>query len=343
LPGSDAPGAREPKERAGPSAAPPVAAGSRDERGQRWSRIPQLRMPRMPPLRIPDVRTTRAGMRVRRIGHAVRGRMPRLPPIRSVISAADLFTLTNGLAGFLAIAVLTRAVVLYEPPFFPGLENVFPGLAPSADDRFLLASILITLGGVCDALDGIVARKFGASRLGGDLDTLSDTITFVAAPAFMVFTYYGEDHAFQALLAAGLVLVMGMLRLARFNANPTEASTTVFQGLPTPWSAVTIALLVLARIPYNFALPIVVILAFLNMSNVAYPKSRGRNVVFALLMAAAALTTVVVILFFPENQPRVLRGSFTFVILAVALLPLFYTRGRRERSAARSASAERPR
>ncbi|HET6405945.1 MAG TPA: CDP-alcohol phosphatidyltransferase family protein [Candidatus Thermoplasmatota archaeon] len=339
MPGSDGPAkrgdAKTPTENA------PSSGGIG---GERWTRLPQLKVPRLPPLRVPrlpDMRTTSAGIRVRRIGHAVRGRIPRLPRIGSVLSAADLFTLTNGLAGFLAIAVLTKAVVLYEPPFFPGLASVFPGLAPSEDDRFLLAAILITLGGICDALDGIVARKFGGSNLGGDLDTLSDTITFVATPAFMVFTYYGEEHTYQALLAAGLVLIMGMLRLARFNANPVEGQTVTFQGLPTPWSAVTIALLILARIPWNFALPIVVILAFLNMSNVSYPKSRGRNVIFALLMAAAAVTTVVVILFFPENQPRVLRGSFTFVILAVALLPLFYSRGRRERRAARAGSAAR--
>lgn len=304
-------------------------------RGPRFTRLPQLKVPKLRVPRLPPLRV-RIHPRVRRFGHAVRGRIPRLPRIRGVISVADLFTLTNGLAGFLAIAVLTRAVVLYEPPFFPGLANVFPGLAPSEDDRFLLAAVLITIGGICDALDGIVARKFGSSRLGGDLDTLSDTITFVMTPAFMIFTYYGQVHEFQALLAAGLVLVMGMLRLARFNANPHEGSTTTFQGLPTPWSAVTIALLVVARIPYELAMPIVVILAFLNMSTVAYPKSRGRAVVFALLMAAAALATVAVILFFPENQPRVLRGSFTFVILAVALLPLFYSRGRRERRAARA-------
>jgi CDP-diacylglycerol--serine O-phosphatidyltransferase len=249
-----------------------------------------------------------------------------------VISAADLFTLTNGVMGFLAIAVLTKTVVLYEPPFFPGLDKVFPGLAPNGeDDRFLLAAVLITLGGICDALDGIVARKFGSSLLGGDLDTLSDTVTFVLTPAFMVFTYYGEARPFPALLAAGLVFIMGMLRLARFNSNPTEGQTTTFQGLPTPWSAITITLLVVARIPYTFALPIVVVLAFLNMSSVAYPKSRGRAVVFALLMATAALVTVIVILFFPDDQPRVLRGSFTFVILAVALLPFFYARGRVKR------------
>lgn len=280
------------------------------------------RLPRLPEMRVP------IHPRVRRIGHAVRGRIPRLPQIRSVISAADLFTLTNGLSGFLAMAVVTNTVRLYEPPFFPGLDRVFPGLAPGGqDDRFILAAVLITIGLICDALDGIVARKWGGSRLGGDLDTLSDTITFVVTPATMVFVFYGAERPFPALLAAGLVLVMGMLRLARFNSNPAEGETTTFQGLPTPFSAITIVLVILAQISAQFALPLVAVLAFLNMSNVAYPKSRGRrNVALALMMAAAAVTTVAVILFFPDNQPRVLRGSFTFVILAVALLPFFYSK-----------------
>lgn len=263
--------------------------------------------------------------RARAFGRALRGRIPRLPRIRGVISAADLLTLTNGLMGFLAIAAVTGAADFFEPPYFGGLDSVFPGLQ---DDRYLLAAVFITFGLVCDALDGIVARKFGGSKLGGDLDTLSDTVTFVVTPAFMVFTYYGSDarYEFQSLLAAALVLMMGMLRLARFNANPTEGATTTFQGLPTPWCAITIALLILARIPVTYALPVVVVLAFLMMSNVAYPKSRGRAVVLAMLMAAAALATVGVILFFPAGQPGVLRGAFTLVMLAVALLPFFLAR-----------------
>jgi CDP-diacylglycerol--serine O-phosphatidyltransferase len=267
-----------------------------------------------------------------RLGHAIRGRIPRLPRIRSVISAADVLTLTNGLMGFLAIAVVTGVVKLYEAPFLPGLDNVFPGLK---DDRFLLASVLITIGLVCDALDGIVARKFGGSRLGGDLDTLSDTITFVVTPAFLVFAKYGTERPFAALLASGLVLIMGMLRLARFNSNPVESSTTTFQGLPTPWCAIAIALLVLAGVPVNFALLLVTALAFLMMSNVSYPKSRGKATLLAILMVGVALVTMGVILFFPDNQPRVLLGSFTFVMMGVALLPFFYARARRRRRAQR--------
>lgn len=287
-------------------------------------------MRRFSAARVPLPRIARVqGQRLRR---AIRGRMPRLPRIRSIISAADLFTLGNGIAGFLAIAVVTDTVRLYEKPFFPGLTSLFPGLAPGGtDDRFLLATVLITLGLICDALDGIVARKFGSSRLGADLDTLSDTITFVVTPAFMVFTFYGADRPYPSLVAAGLVLIMGMLRLARFNANPTESSTTTFQGLPTPWCAIAIALLINARIPAQYALPVVTLLAFLMMSNVAYPKSRGRATLLAILMAGAALVTIGVILFFPDDQPRILRGSFAFVMLALAVLPFFLARrnGRR--------------
>lgn len=282
----------------------------------------ERRLPRLPQLKV------RVHPRYTRFGRAIRGRIPRLPRIRSVISPADVLTLGNGMAGFLAIAVLTGTVKLYEKPFFPNLDQTFPGLG---DDRFLLASILIAIGLVFDALDGIVARKFGGSRLGGDLDTLSDTITFVVTPAFMVFTKYGVDHPYQALLGSGLVLIMGMLRLARFNSNPTEGSTTTFQGLPTPWCAITIALLIMAGVTYTYALPIVVVLAFLMMSNVAYPKSRGKATALAIVMVLVALVTIGVILFFPEGQPGVLRGAFTLVMLAVATLPFFLARSRKLR------------
>lgn len=266
--------------------------------------------------------------RVRSFGRQIRGRIPTLPRINGWISAADVLTLTNGIMGFLAIAVVTGTVKLYEPPFFPGSEGFLPQLA---DDRFLLASVLIVLGMAADALDGIVARKFGGSRFGADLDTLSDAITFVVAPAFMVFTYYGTERPFGALLAAGLVVIMGVLRLARFNANPTEKDTHTFQGLPTPWCAVALALLILAGITAQFALPIVVILALLMMSNVAYPKSRGKATLLAILMVAVGLTLVTFILLFPEDQPRIVRGTFTMVMLAVALLPFLLARRRKRR------------
>ncbi len=280
-----------------------------------------MAMPKLPPLRVP------VHPRVTRFGRAVRGRLPPMRRIQGFITAADVLTIANGLMGFLAIAVVTGAVKLYEPPFFPGLPDVFPHLA---DDRWLLASVLLAFGMTADALDGIVARKFGSSRFGADLDTLSDAVSFVIAPAMMVFTYFGQERPFGALLAAGLVVIMGNLRLARFNANPLEKDTTTFQGLPTPWCTMAIVLLILTRISATFALPIVVVLALLMMSNVAYPKSRGRTTQLAILMVLVGLTLVTFIILFPETQSRLVRGTFTMVMLAVALLPFLLARKRRK-------------
>jgi len=281
----------------------------------------------MPRLRVPHVSATR----VRRFGRDMRGRLPRLPRVRGIIGPADLLTLTNGLMGFLVIAVVTGVANLYEPPFFTGLAKTFPGLA--GDDKFLLAAILLVIAAISDAMDGIVARKFGGSNLGADLDTISDTISFVVAPAVMIYVRYGggEDLPFRALLVAALFMVMGMLRLARFNANPTESNTVTFEGLPTPWAAAIVTLIILVNVRAIFALPTIAVLAFLMMSSVAYPKSRGKVVYVALAMAVAMVATIVVILFFPDDQPRVLRGTLTFALLAVAILPLMLARSGRTR------------
>ncbi|HWG91180.1 MAG TPA: CDP-alcohol phosphatidyltransferase family protein, partial [Candidatus Thermoplasmatota archaeon] len=267
------------------------------------------------PTKVPNVRLPQRLLR----------RRLRLKRFRSIISPADLFTLTNAFSGFLAIAVLSGQSRFYDSPVFP---QVFPGLT----DPFLVASALIGVGLVCDALDGMVARKFGGSQLGGDLDTLADAITFVAAPALMVVTYYGNNRGTlemfpaQALLAAGLVLVMGILRLARFNANPTESETKTFQGLPTPWCAISVVLLVLTGTDAIWALPAIAILAFLMMSSVAYPKSKGRMVPLALAVVGVGVFVIATILFFPATQGRVLRGALILVTLLIALGPFLLSR-----------------
>lgn len=82
-----------------------------------------------------------------------------------------------------------------------------------------------------DFLDGFAARLLKAySPIGGDLDSLSDMVSFGVAPsmaAYMMLAPLG-DWAFVAfLLAAG-----SALRLAKFNVDTRQ--TTEFRGLPTP-------------------------------------------------------------------------------------------------------------
>ncbi len=248
-----------------------------------------------------------------------------MPRIKSFLSPADVLTLTNALSGFLAIATLSVETGIFDRGDF--------------QTELLFATALIGVGLLCDALDGIVARKFGSSALGGDLDTLADAVTFVVAPALVVVLTFGTTHAelanaplaLPAILAGALVLVFGILRLARFNVNPMEAETTTFQGLPTPWAAVAVLLianLVDLRDPIQVrgALAVVTILAFLMISNVAYPKSRGKAAYLSMAMVAAGALVVLTILFLPNLTYPVLRAAAVVVALSIAVSPLFITR-----------------
>ncbi len=278
---------------------------------------------------------------VRRNARAIQGailRRIRIRRLRSVISPADVLTLGNAFSGFMAIAILTDVVQLYDRPLIPGIDTREPGR-----DRFFVATLLMGIGLVCDALDGIVARKFGGSRLGGDLDTLADATTFVVTPALMLLSAY-KHAAFPAFLSASLILLMGLLRLARFNSNPTETETKTFQGLPTPWMAITVALMVLASefsaqaIPDSFALPFAAVLAFLMMSNVAYPKSKGRTRYVTYLMVASAVVIIAILVFFPARQPNVVRVLFTLVALTIAIAPLLLAHRARQKRKAEAAA-----
>lgn len=254
----------------------------------------------------------------------------KLPRIRSVISPADLFTLTNALMGFLAIVTLASD---------PAIE------AFGKYDDVLFAAVLIGIGMLADALDGIVARKWGSSSLGGDLDTLADATTFVIAPAFLVVHVYGRaaDAGFfadqigfptRAVLVAGLVVLMGLLRLARFNANPVEGENTTFQGLPTPGCAAGVVVIVLAGVPTQWALAAIALLALLMMSNVAYPKSRGSIVKVALTMVAAGAFIIGGILLIPERSGFFIMLAFVLAGFVIAVSP-FLLRIRQAREARR--------
>ena len=105
---------------------------------------------------------------------------------------------------------------------------------------------------VCDVLDGYVAR-LGArrqSRLGADLDSLADVISFGVAPAVLGYTL-GLRGGWDMVCLTYFV-VCGVSRLARFNvtsADLADAATgkvKYFEGTPIPTSILIVALLAIA-------------------------------------------------------------------------------------------------
>jgi CDP-diacylglycerol--serine O-phosphatidyltransferase len=239
-----------------------------------------------------------------------------------------------------------RAVVVLPNGFT--LANLFFGIfaivAASRGD-FGKAGVYVFLGGVCDALDGRVARMTGSgSRFGEELDSLVDAISFGLAPAmivyFAVLNKEGWDWVYAFIFAACAVT-----RLARFNVTQAGASKTHFIGLPSPAAGMTLATYyafsqtklynevlllggtkVLADYPWHVMMRILmVVLAFLMISPVPYPAVpkvnfrtvRGTIGALILLGAMAGLIFLPREFFFPVLLAYVLFGLAMWLVLIV--------------------------
>ncbi len=142
-------------------------------------------------------------------------------------AAADLLTIGNAVCGTISIFLCLDYVA-------------------TSERRFLWSAfVLIPAALVCDVLDGYVARLNHArqSRLGADLDSLADVISFDVAPAILGFTL-GLRGGWDMLLLTYFV-VCGVSRLARFNvtaealADADTGKVKHFEGAPVPTSSST--------------------------------------------------------------------------------------------------------
>ena len=101
---------------------------------------------------------------------------------------------------------------------------------PLAFGRVLLSTgffmVVIAVG--TDTLDGYVARKTGTvNKIGVELDSLSDCLTFAIVPAILTFQAFRTNTYFDFVLGAGCICFAlgGLLRLARFNISEDEGYT----------------------------------------------------------------------------------------------------------------------
>ena len=106
------------------------------------------------------------------------------------------------------------------------------------DGKFAIAIIAILFAGLMDSLDGRIARLIkGTSRMGKELDSLGDVISFGVAPAIIMYFWnlqYLDKFGWFVCLT---YVVCVALRLARFNVNSEEESSwkdNFFEGMPSP-------------------------------------------------------------------------------------------------------------
>jgi len=216
---------------------------------------------------------------------------------RSVIP--NLFTATNMFCGFLSII-------------------------EAGNGNYNYAAWLIVVAALFDALDGLVARLTNSSsELGVELDSLSDIISFGAAPSILLYSTYFYQYNTIGIILSSLPLIAGGFRLARFNIQLVGFEKSFFLGLPIPTSALTITTFVLAfydngfTTPYSDAvIPLVAILSYLMVGNIRYetlPKISLKGIMEKPFHFAYLLAVVILVLILYK------KGMFYGLILMIVI------------------------
>jgi CDP-diacylglycerol--serine O-phosphatidyltransferase len=145
------------------------------------------------------------------------------------------------------------------------------------------------------------------SQFGVEIDSLSDVVSFGAAPAFLVYQFALGSLGGIGIFLSSLLMIFAGLRLARFNVQLVGFDKDHFVGLPVPASAITVA---------SFVLNV--------MNNVEGFVGRGTDILPWLSVVLAVLMVSKVPY---DTLPRVSRRAirkepwkFIFAVLAILVV-----------------------
>jgi len=119
------------------------------------------------------------------------------------------------------------------------------GIVFAFEDNLIFAAYALFLAAIFDFFDGFASRVLQSfSRIGKELDSLADMISFGFLPSVIVFELFLKspqipDVSTYLKFSAFLIAVFSALRLAKFNTDTRQAE--IFIGLPTPANAILIA------------------------------------------------------------------------------------------------------
>ena len=132
-----------------------------------------------------------------------------------------------------------RGIYLLPNLFTTGaLFAGFYSIVMAMNARFEQSAVGIFVAMVLDGLDGRIARLTRTqSAFGAEYDSLSDMVSFGAAPALVMYVWALQPLGRLGWIAAFVYCAGAALRLARFNTNMDVVDKRFFQGLPSPAAA----------------------------------------------------------------------------------------------------------
>lgn len=206
------------------------------------------------------------------------------------------------------LPVRPRRKGIYVLPNLFTLAALFGGfyaVVMAMNGRFEQAALGVFCAMVLDSLDGRVARMTNTqSTFGEQMDSLSDMVSFGAAPALIMYEWALRGLGKLGWVAAFVYCSCAALRLARFNTNLGVVDKRYFQGLPSPAAAALVMGFVWV------------------MDNLGYPGSREASALawtaFGLTLYAG-LTMVTNAPFYSFKDVSLKRSVPFVVIVAIAL------------------------
>ena len=239
------------------------------------------------------------------------------------------------------IGALRRRGIYLLPNLFTtaALFAGFFAIVQAMNGRFADSAVAIIVAMVLDGLDGRVARLTRTqSEFGAEYDSLSDMVSFGAAPALVIYEWALKGLGRLGWIAAFVYCAGAALRLARFNVNIEVVDKRFFQGLPSPAAAVLIAGFVWLvqdnKIPLDeYRLPLVAaFLAFYTgltmVSNVPFYSFKDINFRKAVPFWSVLLIVFAFVLV-SSDPPIVLFVLFCAYAVSGYVLWIFRWRGRR--------------
>lgn len=225
-----------------------------------------------------------------------------------------------------------RGIYLLPNLFTTGaLFSGYYAITSAIAGRYETAVYAILIAMLLDGLDGRVARLTNTqSEFGVQYDSLSDMISFGAAPALVMYLWAFSSLGKLGLFAAFVHMAGGALRLARFNAQVGSDDKRYFQGLPSPAAAAILAGFIWLSLEHKydidvvkyFAVMLTILTGLLMVSNFRYSSFKEVDLKgkVTFYVAISVMLAIAFIMAQPENMLFLLAAGYAISGPAITLV-----------------------
>lgn len=178
-----------------------------------------------------------------------------------------------------------------------------------APKNIVVSCLLVTIAGILDSIDGLLARKFPSSDSGLVYDSIADIVSFCLSPSVIVY-YYLQSTTLISVLVSSFLLLSTVIHMRRF------MHTEELLGCPTTISALAVCQSVFLNSSY---LIIVIVFVFSGavLRKTSYTKDVDLNVK---LIAGLILVVSSIISYFGFHYDFLLQFSLIIILISYSIV-----------------------